>query len=112
VRDATNAVRGAFIAGKDFGQLRVVAGVHSAYLTAEGKENGAALSLFAGEVPSARLRSGLDGNGSLVLQDKTGVPVVKAGVLKREGAPVGLVWTGPGVRPGIGPSYIQGVNKQ
>ncbi|MEW5916118.1 MAG: hypothetical protein AB1762_06920, partial [Gemmatimonadota bacterium] len=82
VRDATNAVRAAMIASKNFGQFRATSGSHAAYLTAEEKADGAVLSLVAGTVPSARLRSGLEGHGSLILSDKTGTQLVRAGVLK------------------------------
>ena len=108
VRDATNAVRAAMIAGKDFGQFRAVASSHSAYLTAEAKEQGAMLSLFAGDVPSARIRAGLEGHGAVILTDKSGSPMVRAGMLK--GGEVGVVWTGPRTRAGTSgpPSLLQG----
>jgi hypothetical protein len=108
VRDATNAVRAAMIAAKDFGQFRAVAGSHSAYLTAEGKEQGAVLSLFAGDVPSARIRAGIEGHGAVILTDKSGAPMVRAGMLR--GGEVGVVWTGPRTRAGTSgpPSLLQG----
>ncbi len=108
VRDATNSVRAAMIASKNFGQFRALAGSHSAYLTAEDKEQGAVLSLFSGDTPSARIRAGLEGHGALFLTDKSGSPLVRAGMLK--GADVGVVWTGPRTRAGsMGPpSLIQG----
>jgi hypothetical protein len=108
VRDATNAVRAAMLAAKDFGQFRAVAGAHSAYLTADAKEQGAVLSLFAGDVPSARVRAGIEGHGAVILTDKSGAPMVRAGVLK--GGDVGVVWTGPRTRAGTSgpPSLLQG----
>jgi hypothetical protein len=108
VRDATQAVRAAMIAAKDFGQFRAVAGSHSAYLTAEAKEQGAILSLFAGDVPSARIRAGIEGHGAVILTDKSGAPMVRAGMLR--GGDVGVVWTGPRTRAGTAgpPSLLQG----
>jgi hypothetical protein len=108
VRDATNAVRAAMIAAKDFGQFRALAGSHSAYLTAEAKEQGAILSLFAGDVPSARIRAGIEGHGAVILTDKSGSPMVRAGMLR--GGEVGVVWTGPRTRAGTSgpPSLLQG----
>lgn len=108
LRDATNAVRAAVIAAKEYGQFRAVAGSHSAYLTAEGKDQGAVLSLFAGDVPSARIRAGIEGHGAVILTDKSGAPMVRAGMLR--GGEVGVVWTGPRTRAGTSgpPSLLQG----
>lgn len=110
VRDSRNAVRAAMLAAKKFGQFRATTGTHSAYLTAEEQGDGAVLTLFAGDVPSARLRAGTEGHGALILSDKSGTQLVRAGAMKGEGPPVGVVWTGPRVRAGTAgpPSYIQG----
>ncbi len=110
VRDARNAVRAAMIASTTYGQIRTTTSSHSAYLTSDEKTDGAALSLFTGEVVSARLRSGVEGHGALVLSDKSGTQLVRAGVLKADGPPVGVVWTGPRARAGTAgpPSVLQG----
>jgi hypothetical protein len=96
------------VAQKGAAQLRVIGRSHSALLTAEAKEQGAALSLFAGDVPSARIRAGVEGHGAVILTDKSGAPMVRAGMLK--GGEVGVVWTGPRTRAGsMGPpSLLQG----
>lgn len=107
VSDTTGGASAAIIAQKGTSQLRLVGRSFSATLTAADKEQGAVLSLFAGDTPSARLRTGLEGHGGLILTDKSGYPMVRAGVLK--GDAVGVVWTGPRMRPGsMGPSVIQG----
>lgn len=108
IADSTGGGAVHMVAQKGAAQLRVIARSHSALLTAEGKENGAALSLFAGDTPSARLRAGIEGHGALILTDKSGAPMVRAGMLK--GGEVGVVWTGPRTRAGsLGPpSLLQG----
>lgn len=105
--DTAGTSIGRLSATRGAAQLRVIGRSHSATLTATDKEQGAVLSLFAGNTPSARIRAGLEGHGALVLTDKSGYPMVRAGVLK--GDVVGVVWTGPRMRPGsMGPSVIQG----
>ncbi len=111
VRDPKNEVRAAMIASSWYGQFRATTHTHSAYLSADDQKDGAVLSLFTGDIPTARLRSGMEGHGAMILSEKSGTQLVRAGVLKADGPAVGVVWTGPRVRAGTsGPqSFIQGV---
>lgn len=95
VRDATTADRVILIASDGFGQLRALSQMHSAVLTSSDESYGALLSLFKGDVATARMKSGLDGNGGFVLSDAAGEELVGAGGAKTNRGIVGMVRTGP-----------------
>jgi hypothetical protein len=110
VRDATNTDRALIIASDGTGQFRAVARSHSATLTAADDENGSMLSLFSGDTPSARMRSGVQGYGALILTDPSANPLVFAGSMSSGGGYVGTVRAGPRARAGTmgPPSTLQG----
>ncbi|MCC6317390.1 MAG: hypothetical protein IT361_06810 [Gemmatimonadaceae bacterium] len=110
VRDATNTDRAFIIASDNFGQFRATSESHSAILMASSADHGATLALFKGDTPSARLRSGVQGYGALVLADPSGDPTMFAGAQQSKGCQVGIVKVGPRGRPGtLGPaSLLQG----
>ncbi len=82
VRDATSADRVILIGSDGFGQLRAISQTHSAVLSSTDNENGATLGLFIGDVPSARIRSGLSGYGTIVLTTPNGTESVFVGSRK------------------------------
>jgi hypothetical protein len=109
VRDATNTDRALIIATAEFGQFRALGKAHSVVMTA-GDAEGAMVSLFKGDTPSARLRSGNDGYGGMLLSDPSGTPMVVAGTIASSKGYVGTVRVGPGQRPNISQiSSITGV---
>ncbi len=110
VRDAGNTDRVLLIGSEGHGQLRVVSAAHSAVLTSDDTEGGATLSLFSGDNPSARVRSGKQGYGAFILTDANGEPIVFAGSMSSGGGYVGTVRVGPRARAGtLGPpSVLQG----
>jgi len=95
VRDATTADRVILIASDGFGQLRALSQMHSAVLTSSDEAYGALLSLFKGDVATARMKSGLDGNGGFILSDASGEELVGAGGANTNKGIVGMVRTGP-----------------
>ncbi len=110
VRDAGNTDRVILIGSEGHGQLRVLSRAHSAVLTSDDGESGATLSLFSGDVPSAKMRSGMQGYGAFLLTDASGEPLVFAGSMSSGGGYVGTVRVGPRARAGsLGPpSILQG----
>lgn len=110
VRDAGNTDRVILIGSEGHGQLRVLSRAHSAVLTSDDGESGATLSLFSGDVPSAKMRSGMQGYGAFLLTDAKGEPLVFAGSMSSGGGYVGTVRVGPRARAGsLGPpSILQG----
>ncbi len=110
VRDASNTDRVLLIGSEGHGQIRAVSSAHSAVLTSDDGEGGATLSLFSGNTPSARIRSGVQGFGAFILTDAGGEPLVFAGSMSSGGSYVGTVRAGPRARAGsLGPpSILQG----
>jgi hypothetical protein len=105
VRDASKTLRAQMIASDGFGQFRASSAQHSAVLTASNE--GAMMSLFFGNTPSARMRAGTSGFGAMVLTDPAGTEMVGAGTIGE----VGIVSAGPRQRPSglVSPSVIKGV---
>jgi hypothetical protein len=93
VRDASKTLRAQMLASDGFGQFRASSAQHSAVLTAS--DEGAVVSLFFGDTPSARMRAGKSGFGALVLTDPGGIEMVGAGTIGE----VGIVSAGPRQRP-------------
>jgi hypothetical protein len=110
VRDASGTDRAQIIASEGHGQYRAMARTHSAVLIAEDGENGAMLSLFSGETPTARVQSGRQGFGAFILTDPSGTPLVFGGSMSSGGGHVGTIRTGPKARAGTmgPPSILQG----
>jgi hypothetical protein len=110
VRDATSADRVILIGSEGFGQLRALSQTHSAVLSSNDETNGATLGLFVGDVPTARIRSGLDGHGSLVITNPAGEERVGLGSVGAGSCFPGSVRTGPKRRVGSAglPSVLQG----
>ena len=75
---------------------------YKAIVTASGSE-GNTVSLFTGDVVSARMASGPGGNGRMILSAGSGVPMVEAG--SADG--LGVVRTGPAM--GGAPSSLAGL---
>jgi hypothetical protein len=111
VRDAGNSDRVILIASDGFGQVRAMSQSHSAVLTSNDKEHGALLSLFIGDTPTARMRSGVGLAGGLYISTVQGDELVFAGGTQIDKGVVGMARTGPKRRPpgalGI-PSTIMG----
>ena len=110
VRDATYKDRIILIGSEGFGQLRALSESHSAVLSSNDEKFGATLGLFVGDVPTARIRSGIEGYASLLLTDPAGNERVQAGSIPGSTCFPGSIRTGPRRRPGgLGiPSSIVG----
>jgi hypothetical protein len=107
VRDAGNSDRVILIASDGFGQVRAMSHSHSAVLTSNDAEHGALLSLFIGDQPTARMRSGIQTAAGLFLSDASGNELVRAGVTQINSGLVGMVRAGPKVRSGsLGPPSL------
>lgn len=110
VRDAGNSDRVILIASGGFGQLRAMSQNHSAVLTSSDPDHGALLSLFIGDKPTARIRSGSSLAAAMFLEDVSGTELMYAGGTQMSSGIVGVVRTGPKRRAGsLGPpSLLQG----
>lgn len=107
VRDASGTDRAIILASDGTGQYRAMSNAHSAVVIAQDGDNGSMLSLYTGDVPTARLQSGVTGYGSIYLNNPAGNPLVFAGALSTAGGYVGSVFAGPKQRVGtMGPPSI------
>jgi hypothetical protein len=105
VRDASGTDRAIILASDGTGQYRAIANGHSAVMIAQDIDKGAMVSLYTGDVPTARLQSGLEGFGAFYLLGPTGTPFVVAGTVDVDGGSAGVVRVGPKQRVGtMGPA--------